>query len=142
MQLSVELAPGAENAPLADMLATMVRQNLDDRPEKRGPFSRMQGRVAIIVDDLGQAITLRFQRGRLTIFGDVVGLPDVTVRTDYESVMKMSLVEIDPRTGLPDPRGENAKDVFERSNDGTIDVKGMAFNVPLLVRLTNVMSVM
>jgi len=138
---SVGLAPGADQNGFADMLATLIRQNLDERPEKRGAFSRMRGRVAIVLEDIGSAVTLRFEGGRLTIHNGIVGIPDVTVRAPWEWVTKMSLVEITPRFGLPDPRGEVAQEVAEAQKQGIIKVHGLFPSLPLVLRLTNVMSV-
>jgi len=137
----IALAPRANESALAEMLATMLRQNLDERPEKAADFEKMRGRVGIEVPDLDQRVTLKFEGGRLTIHGDLVGIPDVLVRTDWESVMQMSLVEIDARTGLPDLRKPVARDVAERSRKGAIEVHGAAANLSLLLRLTRVMSV-
>lgn len=138
---SVELAPGAASNGFAEMLATLLRQNLDERPEKRAAFSRMLGRVAIVLEDLDSAVTLDFARGRLRIFSGVVGIPDLTVRAPWEWVTKMSLVELEPYFGLPDVRKPVAKEVSQAQQDGTIKMSGMFANLPLVIRLTQVMSV-
>ena len=141
MEPAIELAPHAGDNGLAEMLSQLLRQNLDERSEKRSTFMRMLGRVAIVVEDLNTAVTLDFQRGRLVIHHGIVGIPDVTVRADYESVMTMSLVELEPRLGLPDFRGEKMREVAQRTRDKKIQVFGALANVPLLLRLTKVMSV-
>lgn len=138
---SVELAPGAGDNGFAEMLATLLRQNLDERPEKREAFSRMLGRVAIVLEDLDSAVTLDFARGQLRIFSGVVGIPDLTVRAPWEWVTKMSLVELEPIFGLPDMRKPIAKEVSQAQQDGTIKMAGMFTNLPLVLRLTQVMSV-
>ena len=137
----IELSPSAESNAFAGMLAQLLRQNLDDHPEKQAVFLRLSGRVAIVVEDLDLAVTLAFGGGRLTVHDGIAGIPDVTIRAPSEWVMKMSLVELAPRVGLPDPRGTVTKEVFAASKDGTIRMFGALTSLPLVVRLTRVMSV-
>jgi hypothetical protein len=141
MEPCIELAPGAEDNGFACMLAQLVRQNLDDHPDKKPTFLRMRGRVALVVEDLGLAVTLLFRDGRMSVHDGIHGIPDATVRTSSDSVMKMSLVELDARTGLPSPEGEVARELFAASKRGAIRVFGLLTSFMLLVRLTRVMSV-
>src|SRR5690606_7170541 len=108
---------------------------------KRRALARMRGRVAIVVEDLALAITLVFEGGRVTVHDGIRGIPDATVRASSDYVTKMSLVELEPRTGLPDPRGEVAREVFEASKRGDIRVLGLLSSLPLIARMTRVMSV-
>lgn len=141
MEPCIELAPGAESNAFAGMLAQLVRQNLDDHPDKKSTFLRTRGRVAIVVEDLGLAVTLLFDGGRLSVHDGIHGVPDVTMRATSDYVMKMSLVEIDRRTGLPDPKGAVAREVWGASQRGEIRVFGLLTSLVLLARLTRLMSV-
>ncbi|MEM9070856.1 MAG: SCP2 sterol-binding domain-containing protein [Myxococcota bacterium] len=141
MEPSVHLSPGADNNGFAVMLAQLIRQNIDDRPEKKEAMGKMTGRVALVVEDLSLAVTLRFEEGRLTVHDGVVGIPDLTVRAPSEWHTRMSLVELEPRLGLPNPRGDVAREVFEASRRGDVKVYGMFTSLPLMLRLTQVMSV-
>jgi hypothetical protein len=136
----IVLAPDAERNGLATMLASLVRQNLDDRPDKRASFARLNGRVAIVAEDIGVTLTLCFEGGRLVVHDGLNGIPDVTVRAPSEEIMKLSLVELG-RRGLPDPRGAVAREMFRASLSGRIKVHGALGHLPLLMRLTRVMSV-
>lgn len=141
MEPAVLLAPGAADSGLAPMLAGLVRQNIDDHADKRRAFCRMVGRVALIASDIGVSVTLQFDGGRLTVHDGVVGIPDLTVRTDAETITMMSLVELTPRLGLPDPRGENTRRMLRASREGRVEMHGALASLPLLLRLTRVMSV-
>ncbi len=138
---AISLAPGAENNGFASMLAQLVRQNLDERPNKKKTLGRMHGRVALVVTDLGMSVTLQFESGALTVHDGIVGIPDVTVRAESEWHTKMSLVELEPRLGLPDPRGDVAREVFEASRRGDVKVYGMLGSLGLMLRLTKLLSV-
>ncbi|MFO0692087.1 MAG: hypothetical protein U0230_00885 [Polyangiales bacterium] len=137
----IELAPDAGKNAFAEMLAQLLRQNLDDHPDKQQVFVRLHATVAIVVEDLDLAVTLEFRRGRLVVHDGIVGVPDLAIRAPSEWVMKMSLVELRGRFGLPDPNGQVAREVWGASTDGTIRVLGALTSFPLALRLTRVMSV-
>ena len=141
MPASIQLAPGAEDNGFASMLATHLRQNLDDHPDKVAVLERMLGRVALVVEDLRLAVTLRFDGGILTLHDGIAGIPDLTVRAPSELLTKMSLIELRGPLGLPDPEGKVAREVFEASRRGEVVMHGWVQNLPLLLRLTRVMSV-
>jgi hypothetical protein len=138
---SIRFGVGAEDNGLASMVAGLIEQNLADRPDKRADFARLNGRVAIVAEDAGVALTLEFARGSLTVHDGIVGVPDVSVRASSDDVVNLSLVELLPRIGLPDPRGPYARQVFQGSRDGRIRVYGALGHLPLMLRLTRVMSV-
>ena len=139
---TIIMAPGANENGFASMLSTLIRQNLDERPEKLRSFERMAGRVTLVVEDLAMTVTMHFERGRMTVYDGVVGIPDVTVRAPSELVTQMSLMELEPRFKLlPDPRGENTKAILEASRLGKMEMHGTLTHLPLVLRLTQVMSV-
>lgn len=138
---AIELAPDAEDNGLATMLSELLRQNLADHPEKQRDFDRLVGRVAIVAEDVGVSLTMRFTGGHVVVHDGIVGLPDVTVRADGDAIMQMSLVELDPRFRLPDPRGEGTRGLFKMQSEGRVHTYGTLMNVPLLVRLTRLMSI-
>jgi len=144
---SIELAPGAEENGLALMLADLVRQNLDSKPHKKGDFDALDGAVSIVADDADVALTLRFDGGRLTIHDGIVGIPDVTIRGDSDTILALSNMPLATSLGLPipNPRDKEAvrvvKDIVAAMRGGKFHVYGMALNLPLVMRLTRVMSV-
>src|SRR4029077_5554385 len=101
----IELAPGAENNGLAGMLCALILQNLNDKPKKRDDFAKLRGRIAIVAEDAAVSLTLVFEGNMLTIYDGIVGVPDVTVRADSDDIVQLSLVELTPFLGLPNPRG-------------------------------------
>lgn len=141
MEPSIHLAPRAEDNGYAVMVAQLLRQGLDERPEKKATVAKMYGRVTLVVTDLGLTVSLVFDGGRVTVHDGFAGIPDVTVRAPAEWHTKMSLVELEPRFGLPDPRGAVAKEVFEASKRGEIQMHGMWASLPLVFRMTKVLSV-
>jgi hypothetical protein len=147
MQDSIELAPRAEDNGLASMLADLVRQNLEAKPHKQGDFRSLAGSIAIVADDADVALTLRFRRGRLTIHDGIVGIPDVTIRGESDTIMALSNMPLTTRLGLPvpDPSDKEgvavAKSIVLAMRRGTFHIYGMFFHLPMMMRLTRVMSV-
>ncbi|TPW01167.1 MAG: hypothetical protein FD124_3777 [Alphaproteobacteria bacterium] len=137
----VTLAPGAEANGLALMIAGLIEQNLADAPKKRADFTRMRGRVAIVAEDAGVAVTLVFDGGRLEVHDGITGMPDVTVRADSDDVVALSQVELTRRFALPDPRGAHTSTVLTRSREGKIKVYNALAHPALVLRLTRLMSV-
>jgi hypothetical protein len=143
----IVLAPGAEDNGLANMLADLLRQNLEAKPHKQGDFRALSGSYAIVADDAEVALTLRFERGTLTIFDGIVGIPDVTIRGGSDVILALSNLPVTRPLGLPlpDPRdGEAVKTVRTVASAmarGEFHVYGMLFHMRMLMRLTRVMSV-
>jgi hypothetical protein len=143
----IELAAGAEDNGLASMLADLVRQNLEANPHKRGDFEALSGSFSIVAEDAEVALTLRFDHGKLTIYDGIVGIPDVTIRGGSDTIMALSNMPVLRKVGLPlpDPRDKEAvavaRDVMDAMRKGTFHVYGMLFHLPMLMRLTRVMSV-
>ena len=138
---SIHLAPHAEDNGYAVMVAQLLRQGLDERPEKEATLARMFGRVTLVVTDLDLTVTLVFEGGRVTVHDGFSGIPDVTVRAPSEWHTKMSLVELEPRFGLPDPRGAVTREIFEATRRGEIETHARLGAIPLMLRMTKVLSV-
>jgi hypothetical protein len=138
---TIEIAPGSEGKGMVDMLANLIRQNLEDRPDKVVDFFKLRGRVAIVAEDADVSLTLEFNRGQLTVHDGVVGVPDLTVRADSDNIINMSLIEIMDRSGLPDPFGSMNRKIMSATRQQEIHVYGALRNIPFLLRFTRVMSV-
>jgi hypothetical protein len=147
MATLISLAPGAEDNGLASMLADLVRQNLEAKPHKGEDFRALSGAFAIVADDADVSLTLRFDRGSLTIHDGIVGIPDVTIRGGSDVILALSNLPLTRPLGLPlpDPRDTEAvktlKTVVGAMRSGAFRVDGMFFHMPMLMRLTRLMSV-
>jgi len=145
---AIELAPGAGENGLATMLAELVRQNLEAKPHKKPDFMAIRGDVSIVADDADVALTLCFHgAGKLTIHDGIVGVPDVTIRGPSEAIMALSNLPLTRRFGLPLPNPadrqavQTVREVVGAVRAGKLHMYGMAFHLPLMMKLTRVMSV-
>jgi hypothetical protein len=136
----VHVDPSAEENGLALMVSGLILQNLQEHPSKRDDFARLRGRVAIVAEDAGVAMTLAFQGNMVTVSDGIVGVPAVTVRARSEDIVQLSLLEL-TRLGLPDPRGSAAREIFRKSQAGHVRVYGALLHIPLLLRLSRLLSV-
>ncbi len=143
----IELGPGAENNGFATMLAELVRQNLEAKPHKNADFAAITGSIAIVAEDAEVALTLVFTAGRLVVHDGIVGIPDVTVRGSSDIIMAMSNIPLTRRFGLPialrgDTQGRSTmREIAAAMRSGAFHAYGMPFHVPMMFRLTRVMSV-
>lgn len=78
MDSTIDLAPGAENNPLAARLAERIRTSVSEDPALERSFSALKSSILLVPFDTGDAVTLRFDLGRLVIHDGNVGIPSVT----------------------------------------------------------------
>jgi hypothetical protein len=141
----VDLAEGAEHDPLAQSLAEIVRSNVA-RDWQRREFARLRGSAAIVADDAGTALTLRFDFGRLTIHEGVVGIPDVTIRGTIPDIEALTRLPFHPAlrvpvAGLRDGEGRRALvAVFAALRGRALKIYGMMFHARFVLRLLRVLS--
>lgn len=136
----IELADerAAENG-LCTMLSTLMRQNLEDHPERLAAFGALQGRLAIFAEDAEVSITITCD-GRSAVFADgIVGIPDLTIRGGFEQIGDLSRMESLGR--LPDPRGPVNQAMFRALRSGQLRVHGLPRALPLLLAFGDVMAV-
>lgn len=139
----IDVAPRAQENPLAVRLASLVRDNLDRLPHKRRDFDALRGSVAVVADDTRDATTLRFDHGRLTIHDGIVGVPDVTVGGTEATILGLANLRISKRTGFVSlDRGglSEARALASSLRSGKLRVYGLALRLPLVVRLLRVLS--
>ena len=78
MEPILDLAPGADENPLATELAERIRAQLGSNRRKLKEFRAMRGTFLVVAEDTGESLTLRFDHGRLTIHDGAIGVPVVT----------------------------------------------------------------
>lgn len=127
MEPIIDLAPGADESVLARFFAERVRDNVKV-PKRRTSFFAMKATIFAVDFDSGQATTLRFDHGRLTLHEGTIGMPSVTFGGPLRALLSLdrirltelpraivgrstetSLVErAEGRTSAPPPRSSSA----------------------------------
>lgn len=93
MEPIVDLAPGAESSILAPYFAERVREGLRN-PARRAVFSSLKATVFVVDFDSGQAVTLRFDHGRLTLHEGTIGRPSVTIGGPLRALLSLDRVRL------------------------------------------------
>ena len=96
----VRLTPGAEESGLANMVADLVRQNLQEHPERLADLAKLDLWLGIDATDVEMGLTLVFEPGRLTVVDGILPRAEVVVTATSDAILDMSLVRIG-RSGVP-----------------------------------------
>jgi len=135
-----EVIENRADAPFASILADLLSSNLAQHSGKMAVFRKIRGTVGIDLPDIGAAVTLVFEGGRLRIEEGAAGRPDLLIRTESDRVMDLNALRI--VGGLPWYFDEAGRKVVGHLFAGRLKIEGMFSHPLLLTRLTKVMSVM
>ena len=135
----ITLLPEARELGLPVMLAGLIRQNIEKRPDKIKPFESLDVKVLIEIPDIQTSAGLEFRRGRLTLTKDFSGEPDLHILTDSTTILDLSLLKI--KLGLPYFFDENGFKILVKMLSGKIIIKGLLKNFSVLIQLTKVISI-
>ncbi len=138
----IELFPGTEENPFASMMVQLLQQNLIDHAAKLADFEQMRGRVTLVAEDIDAAVTLRFDRGKLSVHRGVHGIPDLVLRGTSDALVDLSRIPPHPRFGfLPDPRSDAARAVAKAFREKRLRLFGALSHPALALRLPRLLSI-
>ncbi len=135
----ITLLNEASEIGLAVMLSDLIRQNLEQNPEKIKDFNSLDANVAIEARDIQIIIGLEFKQGNLIVSKGSSSKPDLHILTDSETILALCLVKI--KFGLPYFFDANGFKVLKKILAGDLIIKGMLSHFVALVKLTKVFSV-
>jgi hypothetical protein len=133
------ILPEARELGLPVMLADLIRQNIEKRPDKIKPFESLEANVLIEVPDIQTSAGLEFRRGKLTLSKDLSGKPDLHILTDSATLLDLSLLKI--KLGLPYFFDKNGIKILKKILSGQIVIKGLFKNSSVLISLTQIISI-
>jgi len=142
----IDLAPGAEENPVAVELADIIRRNLSANPRKRADFSALRGTILMVAQDRGEALTLRFDHGRLTIHDGTVGIPAVTFCGDLSTLRRLTDFPVTRWLRLPilTPFAHDGRETWRTLTRlfgrGELKVYGLAAHPRTVVFLLRILS--
>lgn len=138
--MDLNITNKAQDLPFSFILEELIAGNIAKSPAKQNIYKKMKGVVAIDLPDIEAAVTLLFGQGKLTIEAGISGNPEIIIRTTYDLVMDLNMINI--RWGLPYYFDEAGRRVLGHILSGRLKIKGMFFHTVLLTHLTIIMSVM
>ena len=146
MDPTIDLAPGAEDNPLAVRLSEAVRSRLAQSPRTQRDFRAIRGSVLMVAQDVGDAVTLRFDHGRLTIHDGAIGIPSVTFCADASVLAQLEEVPMTRWARLPlgvlgNPAGRRAlRELTGSLARGQLKIYGLLSHPRLILRFLRVLS--
>jgi hypothetical protein len=135
----IVLDEGARDGGLAEMLFNLLRQNLEQNPQKLSSFQALDSNVVIVARDIDITVTLAFKKGELTIYNGIVGKADIEIIADHDAILGLCLINI--RGGLPYYFDSTGRDIVKKLLLGNLKIKGMLGHLLQLTHLTKVFSV-
>jgi len=133
------ILPEARELGLPVMLADLIRQNIENKPEKIKPFESLEAKILIEIPDIQTSAGLEFHRGKLTLSKDLPRNPDLHILTDSATILDLSLLKI--KLGLPYFFDKNGFKILRKILSGEIIIKGLFKNFSVLINLTKVISI-
>lgn len=138
--MEFKIVNNAQEIPFSFIVQDLLSGNINRSPAKLAVFNKTQGVTAINLPDIEAAITLIFQRGSLTIEPGIVHNPAIIIKTSYELVTDLNMLNI--RWGLPYYFDAAGRRVLGHLLSGRLKIKGMFTHPVLLNSFTILMSVM
>ena len=133
------MAPGAEEAGMAAMLAEMIGTNLKNKPERVKDFNKLNGTIWITADDADVDMTMVFEAGKLTVHAGKVGTPILAISTDSSTLMDLANINI--KFGMPYYFDETGRMVIKKLMSRELKIKGLFTHTMALTHMTKIMSV-
>ncbi len=130
---------GARDVGLAEMMFNLIRQNLEQKPQRLSSFRALHSDIVIIARDIDITITLAFKGGELTIYNGIIGKADLKIIADHDAILELSLINI--CMGLPNYFDKTGRNILKKLLLGNLKIEGMLKNPFQLIHLTKIFSV-
>jgi hypothetical protein len=146
MQPIVDLAPGAEENPLAAHFGRLIREHLARDARRVSDFRTLRGSVLVVAQDSGTSMTMRFDHGRLTIHDGAIGIPSVTFCGDEDVLFRLPEIAFHrwlrfPMLGLVHRRqGGPLRELTRLVARGDLKIYGLVAHPRLILTLLRVLS--
>lgn len=137
--MTVEIAlVGPDRGGLAEMLAGLLRSNLDRHPERSALLR--PATIELIAVDAAERANVRLGPGRIEIAAGASGrAADVRVRGASGDLLALSAAPL--RLGLPDPLDRDGRAVLVRIVRGRVRISGMLRHPGIVSRFARLLSV-
>ncbi len=127
-----------EAPPLGQMIADLVRSNIESEPARARLVHGVAGRVNINATDAGSETGILFTGSTVRI-GAALPVPHLEVICDSETLMELANVKL--RFGRPDPMTPEGRAILAKMMHKQLVVKGMMAHPKLLTRLQKLFTV-
>ena len=121
------------------MLSDLIKQNLEQKPNKVKSFDSLDANILIEARDIQISVGLGFKQGRLTVSKGFPMKPDLHIVADSMTILNLSLMRV--KFGLPYFFDTNGFEVLKKLLRRKLVIKGLIRNFGTLVKLTKVVSI-
>jgi len=135
----IVLDEGAKEVGLAEIMFNLIRQNLEQKPQRLSSFKALNSNVVIVARDIDITVTLAFKKVDLTIYNGIVGKPDLKIIADHDAILDLSLIKIS--IGLPNYFDRTGRDILRKLIFGNVKIEGMLKHPLQLIHLTKIFSI-
>lgn len=132
----ISIRPEVEG--LGEMLADLIRSNLEREPKRRDLILDSKATINLIVRDAEVAVGLRFTGAKLEI-GGRLSRAQMTLTCDTMTLMELTNVPL--RFGMPDQLKTEGRRIAAKLMNGEIQVKGLPKQLPLMIRMQRLFTV-
>ncbi len=145
MENRICLTASTEGNPLAHWVHQTIARKLRDEARVRRDFFALRAAVAMVAQDRGLSATLRFDHGYLTIHDAMVGIPDLTLCGDYQSLLGLGDLQLSTWGRLPLPSISRERSAPWRQAalellSGELKVYGLLSNSRTLLRVLRLLA--
>ncbi len=146
MEPIIDLAPGAEENPLAAEFGQLIREHLARDVKRAADFRTLRGTVLVVAQDTSTSLTMRFDHGRLTIHDGTIGIPSVTFCGDEAVLFRLPDIAFHrwltlPKLGLLHRRDSGPlRELSRLVARGELKVYGLVAHPRLILTLLRVLS--
>ncbi|RME22972.1 MAG: hypothetical protein D6806_12065 [Deltaproteobacteria bacterium] len=135
----ITLAEDARDNAFAEMLAGLLGQNIEQKPEKAEILRRMRGVVSIAAGDAGVRAFLAFDGRGCTIGSGGPAEPKLSIRADSEKILGLATLKfLGP---VPAPFEQATVQLLKDVLASRIKIEGMLRHPLMLLRLARLFSV-
>lgn len=134
----ITFGTGAEEAPLAAVLAQLINHNLGKGGARLEAFRKLSSPVYFKVTDVGVEILLLFKKGTLIIHSGKPVRPAISFITDSETLLELTNINL--RGGLKMLSDKNNRNLARKVLRGELKIKGLLLHPLELLRLAKVLS--
>jgi hypothetical protein len=130
---------GDEATGLAAMLSDLIRQNLEEKPDKRSDLEKLDIVVSIEVSDADVSVRLSFRGGTVALRNAEAGAADIRISATAETVLSLCSLRI--RRGIPMLVNRDGLAMLGKILSGKLRIGGLLLHPVQLLRFTRLMSV-
>lgn len=93
-EFDIKFADNINQKEIPQYFYQLIKNNVEGNKIKQKFFKKIDSDIAIIFEDKNYSLTLRFQKGNLTIFEGFRGIPDITMRGNYDDIIKLTSIDM------------------------------------------------